>query len=144
MKSNAFFKDERIMFLSKYMHQTVKMIMDEMLEWCDENLDHAAIVTDTLSRPEDDKKLKRVSSTHREGRAFDISLREWTSKEVTNFCEYFEMIYGHLGAVSSSSGKSKLIVVHDAGSGMHLHIQLNKAFAVKVDWSQIDNEYSNR
>lgn len=135
------FKNSKIQFRAQYLHSTMKQILDEMVDYCESNMDHVVTITDTVTTPDEDKALNRKSSTHREGRAFDISLKHWETKSITNFCEYFTAIYGHLGAVSGSDGKTKLIVVHDAGTGNHIHVQLNKAFKVNIDYNQMETDF---
>lgn len=81
------------------------------------------IVTDTVSTEQEDEKLNRVSSSHKSGRAFDISLRGWTTDDQTDFFLDFNNLYGHLGALTKS-GERRLIVIHNNGNGYHLHLQI--------------------
>lgn len=81
------------------------------------------IVTDTVSTEAEDIELKRVSSSHISGRAFDLSLKNWTHDDQTDFFIDFTDKFGHLGALTTS-GDRRLIVIHNNGNGYHLHFQI--------------------
>lgn len=81
------------------------------------------IVTDTVSTEEEDRALNRVSESHKSGRAFDISLKNWSHDEQTDYFIEFTDKFGHLGALTTS-GDRRLIVIHNNGNGYHLHFQI--------------------
>lgn len=70
----------------------------------------------------------RVSSSHKEGRAIDISSRGWTSFQALELQDHLNFKFQHLGATSFSDGKVRACVWHDAGFGSHFHIQSSKSF----------------
>jgi hypothetical protein len=85
------------------------------------------VITDSVSTPAEDLQLKRKSDTHRSGRAFDASLRGWTEDSIKEVTEYFNKKYPDLGARSSEDpNKTRLVYAHNAGTGMHLHFQINR------------------
>lgn len=88
-------------------------------------------ITDAVTSPEEDAKLKRVSSTHREGRAFDLSTRGWDKDSIDEAVRVFGFRYRHLAA-TGHDGSPRLVYFHDAGTGPHLHFQVNRRFALKV------------
>jgi hypothetical protein len=105
------------------------MMMAEMVMWAWlENLPF--VVTETFTTFDEDMKLKRKSVTHREGRAFDVSTRDWPEDKIKSFMEFFEKKYDTIAAISTTTGGPLLIVRHDTGSGDHMHVQINKKFAV--------------
>lgn len=81
------------------------------------------IVTDTVSTEQEDRELERVSTSHKEGRAWDLSLKGWTHDDQTDFFIDFTDKFGHLGALTTS-GERRLIVIHNNGNGYHLHFQI--------------------
>lgn len=87
------------------------------------------IVTATVSTVLEDMKLHRTSTTHSEGRAFDISVKHLTPEQLGELKIAFTKVAGHLGAIDKETGLPKLIVDHDVGYGRHLHFQLSKHFA---------------
>src|SRR5690606_13475271 len=123
------FKTDLIKRRFEKMHPQAQEILLEMIAWADAN-GVQAIVTETATTYAEDLALKRVSATHREGRAFDISTKGWQTVEIIAFQQFFNPRYGHLGAVSPSTGQERLIVHHNAGTGEHFHVQLNRSFAV--------------
>ncbi len=88
------------------------------------------MVTETVTTKAEDKALKRVSDSHQEGRAFDVSTRGWNDWGIQEFMSSFESKYKALGAIGHKDGKPVLIVRHDTGRGDHFHIQINKKYAV--------------
>lgn len=105
--------------------------MFEMAKWCEEK-SYPFEVTETVTTPEEDRALKRVSDSHRTARAFDVSRHDWTEKMIEEFMTHFEKQWGAMGAVGYQSGTSELIVHHEVGNhGDHMHVQLSRAFAIK-------------
>ena len=88
------------------------------------------VVTDAVTTIEEDQALKRVSSTHREARAFDISSRGWSDLQKNAFMQEFSHKYAGLGALSAKDGQPKLVYLHDAGTGEHFHFQVARKYAV--------------
>ncbi len=84
------------------------------------------IITDVLSEIQEDKKLRRISSSHREGRAIDVRTAGIPQDFLLAFEEKFERIYKNEAAISAKTGLPNLILKHDVGAGMHLHIQVRK------------------
>lgn len=64
-----------------------------------------------------------VSKTHSQGRAFDISVRNLTNDQINEIISYAEDMVGYLGAITAS-GQQRVVVLHDAGKGNHLHFQV--------------------
>ena len=109
------------------LHPVAFMLLAQMRLYCHDN-GLRFRVTSTVSTKKEDQDLNRVSSTHREGRAFDLSIRDWSEYELNNFIGEFELRYGHFGAVSRG-GERRLIVDH-TGSARHLHIQIDRGYTV--------------
>ena len=84
------------------------------------------VVTDILSEESEDKKLKRVSKSHQEGRAVDVRTRDWPKKLIDTVIEHFNNLYSNEAAISASTKKPTLIVYHNNGNGIHFHIQVRK------------------
>tara|TARA_Y100001963_G_scaffold17759_1_gene21914 strand:- start:10893 stop:11309 length:417 start_codon:yes stop_codon:yes gene_type:complete len=109
------------------LHPVAFMLLAQMRLYCFEQ-SIPFKVTSTVSTKKEDESLDRVSSTHREGRAFDLSLRNWSEYEVINFKNKFEERYGHFGAINSN-GEKRLIVDH-TGTARHLHIQIDRSYTI--------------
>lgn len=84
------------------------------------------LITDILSEVQEDKKLKRISSSHREGRAVDVRTHGIPEDFLKTFEEKFERIYTNEAAISLKTGEPNLILKHNNGNGNHLHIQVRK------------------
>jgi hypothetical protein len=66
----------------------------------------------------------QVSRSHSESRAADLSIKGWTTKDITDFEHHFENKYKSYAAIGYESGKPNLIVHHNIGLGDHLHCQI--------------------
>jgi hypothetical protein len=122
------FKTQEIRARSLFLHPLTMMIMADMIHWA--HIRGIPVsVTETLTLQEEDDKLKRVSPSHREGRAFDISTRNWTEDQIKLFIEDFSKKYASLAA-TGASGNPALIVRHDTGRGDHFHVQINRKWAL--------------
>lgn len=104
----------------------LKMILDDMAFWITHVKKLKFVITDLLSEELEDKKLSRVSKSHQEGRAADIRVRDWPLSIRKEFEDYFELKYKKWAAISASTNKRNLIVIHDNGNGIHCHIQVSK------------------
>lgn len=102
------------------------MVLCDMMFWVISN-GQQFIVNDTVSTEAEDLELKRVSSTHRDARAFDLSIHGWSLEFNIKFKEHFSEKYMDLAAVGKD-GVKRLIVEHDAGTGVHIHVQLNSQY----------------
>lgn len=86
-------------------------------------------VTSTVSTKSEDEAVNRVSATHREGRAFDVSIKNWSPYDIEEFKNHFDLMYGSYGAVSYG-GERNLIVDH-IGTARHLHVQIDRSYTIK-------------
>ena len=89
------------------------------------------VISDAVSSLDEDEALKRTSSTHREGRAFDLSTRGWSKDHIDECVRVFGFKYRHLAAIGGD-GNPRLVYFHNAGTGDHLHFQVAKRFAMPV------------
>jgi len=67
----------------------------------------------------------RKTSTHIEGRAIDISARGWSDLHISRIVYKINSTYRDYGTGPVNKIK-QAIVFHDAGSGKHFHLQVNK------------------
>ena len=96
------------------------------------------VITDTVSTPEQDKKLGRQTLTHQEGRAFDLSARGWSQADVKNVTERLTKMFGEYAAISSETLKPELVVYHKTKTGAyHFHVQIHKRYARKQIYEQL-------
>lgn len=106
-----------------------KWLAVEMHLWAEAE-GHTLTFTATFSTPEEDKKLGRVSDTHRTGRAFDIRTRDLPAEFISKFIEHFNTLYNRtMGAVTKDG--PNLIVHKPHGSGPHLHVQIRRDYEQK-------------
>lgn len=100
-----------------------QIIAQDMAQYCHIN-GFEFIVTDIMSDGSEDKKLKRVSKSHTENRAFDVRSRVWTEEFRKKLEKHFEEKYKDWAALSEKTLKPNLIEYHDNGNGPHFHVQI--------------------
>ena len=66
--------------------------------------------------------IRSDSSSHKTGRAVDVSIKGWKEIQIEAFKHMAEVRYGYLGAYSKSDNKQRLVVDH--GPVRHLHLQV--------------------
>lgn len=107
------------------------IIMADMAYYCRQNK-LPFVITETFTTESEDRKVNRSHSCHREGRAFDVSFIGWTMEKANAFMKFFEDKWGHIGAVSASTGQRNLVELHN-GTALHFHVQIAKTYAVKAN-----------
>ena len=79
-----------------------------------------SIKTDTVN--------DRVSASHKENRAIDVSARGWTRFQCKFIEDKLNKMFVKEGAVSAISGKPVACVYHNTNSGLHFHLQAKKGY----------------
>ena len=75
----------------------------------------------------DRKNVRSKSTTHEEGRAFDLSVTGWTEMHIHRFTYLMNSDYREIGAISASDRNSRSAVYHDYdGQGDHIHLQVRR------------------
>jgi hypothetical protein len=115
------------------MHPVAQHIAKEMDNFCQKNFGKELVITETWTTKQEDTELERVSSTHRDGRAWDV--RTWdydnnspyfTNEEKKKLKDHFNRKYRlKFGAVTKDN-VATLIVDKEHGSGPHLHCQIRR------------------
>lgn len=113
-----------------WLHPFTMMIMCDVIMWAVEK-GLPAVISDAVTTLGEDEGLKRQSATHREGRAFDMSTRGWKREHVDECMRVFSFKYRYLSAMGTQ-GQPVLVYFHNAGTGDHLHFQINKKYALPV------------
>lgn len=121
-------KEKEDMFFIK---PSLLMILSYTSHFCEQN-NIKCVITDMISTLEDDarKGINRVSTTHAQGRAFDLSISSshgWTSKLIKQYENDINLRYSFVGAKVYDGNRdliSRPIVVHNSGYGVHAHLQV--------------------
>lgn len=121
-----FGKDKKLFeLLNPVLQQT---IFDLSL-WCEENGARFKI-TETVTTKDIDKRRERVSASHRQRRAIDLSIKGWSEKHINIFQTLFNERYKNIASVSLSDNKPRLIVLHGEGDNKHFHIAIHSRFSL--------------
>ena len=126
--SNVWFKEgfeEELLKEYQLIHPKLQIIAEDMAKYFHSNSEKF-IITDILSEASEDKLLKRVSTSHSEGRAFDFRTRGIKKVFLDGVEKRFENLYKQYAAISKATGKPNLIYYHDSGSGPHAHVQIRR------------------
>lgn len=131
------FKNSHVKDRFDLLHPRAKEIIQEQADFCfAEGVEF--VLTETVSTASEDIQLNRVSSGHRECRAWDIRTRNWSLAFVKKFCDYFEKKYRKIGAISHSDLGQRFIVNKSQTAKPHLHCSLSKAYAKTIAWRKKD------
>jgi hypothetical protein len=103
---------------------TLRLVVADMKEYCVLK-GMPFCVTDLTSTLAEDKKYKRQSATHREGRAADLRCKHWPEWFIEEFIEHFESKYKSVAAQVGAELKSNLIERH-VGTEDHIHVQIRR------------------
>jgi hypothetical protein len=116
-----------------HVHPVLIEIAREMDAWIERHLNIHLLISDSLSTLATDKRLGRVSATHREGRAFDVGgVSNWKKQDLTLFASYFSEKYKHLGALSTKGNTRNFLLAKDSGHGLHCHVQIGRDIVEKM------------
>ena len=124
LKSDCEIKD--MMFLQPALY----VLLTRTFIFCSEN-NLPCKITSIISDRDD---VVAQSKTHEQGRAVDISIRDWPENLINKYIYMMNIDYSDIAAISSSDNKPRAVIRHNVGSGDHLHLQvrhnanLNKYF----------------
>lgn len=105
------------------------MIYADLFVYAKANFNKELVVTQTITTLEDDKKLGRVSASHREKRAIDVRTKNLSNKEIKTLVEYINNKWAYKDyRYVSRSGVKRLAYYHNSGHGAHLHIAIHSKF----------------
>lgn len=120
------FKHDYDKILLYQCHPLLITIVYDLAQFC-RQYNYTPTITSTLSDPKIDKKLNRLSSTHRDGRAFDLRVNDMDMRLRKSIKEVFSAKYAKVAAINRYS-EPRLIV----DKGNHLHWQLNRSYALPI------------
>jgi len=122
LKKQLHYKDDALLLHLPYIHPILFFVYADMNKYCYE----AGLPFVTTRILGEKIPGVSVSDTHKEGRAFDFSVRDWTDADIERFAEHFNNKYANIyGAYSYSDGLPRLAVFHN-GKGWHFHIQIRR------------------
>lgn len=113
----------------KDLHSKLRFIAGSMDDWCKKRK-IPFVVNATWTTLAEDRAENRQYACHREKRAIDVGIHEWTPDDIQAFLAHFNFLFGEFGAVSSASGEKSFLVYGDERHKDHIHVQLNRSFAV--------------
>ena len=97
-----------------------RILFQEFIVYCKSN-NLRCRITSLIS---DREGVQSVSTTHQTGRAFDASIKGWTTDEIDNCILHFNLNYTNIAAISANDKKPRAVVHHNSGYGAHLHFQV--------------------
>ena len=101
----------------------LKIVLEDMAQYFFKK-GYDFIITDLLEEEGESEKLKRVSVSHKDGRAADLRVRHLPKEFIQEIMAHFSKKYEGWSAISAVSGKPNLIIYHNNGNGIHFHIQI--------------------
>lgn len=79
----------------------------------------------------DREGVREISTTHKDGRALDFSVKGWASNHVYRFVYLTNKYFADIGAISYSDNQPRAAVYHEyEGQGEHIHLQVRPSAKV--------------
>jgi hypothetical protein len=118
------FKDQFVASGYDSLHPILKSLLEAVDRWSRQYDSKPITLTDTLSNPDRDKELGRVSAAHSEGRAADIRTNDMSKDKLIAMLAYFNEKHAHLGYMSFS-GTRRLMLYKSNPPHIHMAIGLD-------------------
>jgi hypothetical protein len=103
------------------LHPLIRDIVKSLGLWSYSYDKKPLVITESLSTPELDKKLSRLSPAHSEARAVDIRCHDWTEAKKKAFEAYAHEKYSQYGYLPLSGKIRRIVFRHGDGSNEHFH-----------------------
>ena len=97
-------------------------VLGYVTQYCFEN-NLPMVITSIIRKPNDGISK---STTHQDGRAFDLRLNNWNIGQIIKLEEYLKETCFDLGAISKETGEPRVIHVHGDGNWLHAHMQVRR------------------
>jgi hypothetical protein len=117
------FKDDKTKERWELLHPIVKDLVNSVNAWSLAYDKKPITLTSTVSTPEEDKALKRVSPAHAQGRAVDIRTSDMPKQKLVALMQIFTEKFKHLGYLTQK-GERRLMYYHNNGNGPHIHLAI--------------------
>ena len=133
------FKEDKDKMLFSLLHPALIMIYTDLYLYAKEKYHVDLVITDTISTPERDAMLGRVSTAHQEGRAIDIrtqypNLNVYDVQDLVNYIntrwQYKKYHY------MSRNGVKRLAYYH-THRGEHIHLAIHQNYSNPILQKQI-------
>jgi len=111
----------------RYVKPLLLFILLDMASWCEvEGLPFK--ITRIIDGP---IPLITKSTTHKDGRAFDLSQKHWGKDYIEKFDKHFNDKYATKYGTSPDGYNPKVVVSKEHGTGPHFHIQIRRGVEPK-------------
>lgn len=127
LKENLSFRD------IQEMHPALWILFSATILYCKEY----KLPCKITSLKSDREGVRAKSTTHEEGRAFDLSVSGWTEMHVHRFVFLMNSDYREIAAISASDLEPRAAVYHEYdGQGSHIHLQVkeNASYNKYLKW----------
>ena len=124
------FKHDEDKQMFSMLHPALIMIFADMAYYAQMHHNIDLVVTETITTPEIDKQMQRVSNAHAQGRALDIRTKNIDAFIVQDIIKYInsKKEYERFKYLSNS-GIKRLAYFH-IGNAEHIHLAIGAQFAI--------------
>ena len=133
MQSNRQFwscKDHLEIYELQFVHPYLLIVFAGLNAYCFDRGYPAPIITSLARTVEENDLVGAESDSHITMRAFDISSRPYTLKQIEDICDYMKKEFKEYAAVNKE-GANRLAVYHKVEGGvMHFHFQIHRRFSL--------------
>ena len=117
------FKDDSVKEGFSKLHPIVIDILNQINQWSEAYDKKPITLTATLSTPELDKKLNRVSPAHSQARAVDIRTIDMPKQKLVILMQLFSEKFNRIGYLTQKNER-RLMYYHNNGNGPHIHLAI--------------------
>jgi hypothetical protein len=128
------FKNEKDRMLFTLLHPALIMIYCDLYLYAKEKHNIELVITETITTPEHDKRLGRVSDSHTKGIALDIRANDLEKKVVKDLVEYINTrwVYKKYHYMARS-GAMRLALDHGEGDNYHIHLAIHQKYGYNIN-----------
>jgi len=126
------FKHEKDKMFFSLLHPAIIMIYADLFLYAKEKHNLDLVITQTISTPEEDKALGRVSDAHRTARAIDVSVKGMDKTQIYDLCNYINTRWVYKKYHYMSNNGAYRLAYYHVGSAPHIHLAIHKKFAQNI------------
>lgn len=119
-------KDKNLFF---QLHPILIMILGDAADYAERSFKKDLVITQTVSTPEEDRRLNRQSPAHQEKRAADIGILNLIPEQIKELCSYLNNHPSYLKYHYDRISGGRILAYDHVGSARHIHIAIHKRYA---------------
>ena len=122
------FKNDKDRMLFTLLHPILIMITCDLYLYAKDKHKVHLVITDTISTPDEDASLGRVSTSHQKGLALDIRTKDLSPFVVSDIVNYINSKWIYKSYHYLSNGGKKRLAYFHIGNEQHIHLAIHQKY----------------